>query len=148
MKTILFFTVFLSLGAYCQTYNSGDKELDGFLQKMNEDAKTNLSSVKNDLAAKYTTSVEKIDGFIKKGMAISDIFMSYEIAVLTKKKVDDVVSNYEKNKGKGWGVIAKEMGIKPGSPEFHELKNKTKASSDKPKESKGNKGNSKGKGKG
>jgi transketolase len=36
--------------------------------------------------------------------------------------VYDVYSCYNKNKGKGWGVIAKEMGIKPGSDQFKRLK--------------------------
>ena len=29
---------------------------------------------------------------------------------------------YEQDRGQGWGVIAKRMGIKPGSAEFHALK--------------------------
>ena len=64
--------------------------------------------------------------------------------------IDDVIISYKKNKEKGWGVIAKEMGIKPGSPEFHALKGKTKTRKDKGKsegKGKGN-GNSKGKGNG
>jgi hypothetical protein len=32
------------------------------------------------------------------------------------------VPTYQASKGKGWGVIAKELGIKPGSPAFHALK--------------------------
>jgi hypothetical protein len=33
-----------------------------------------------------------------------------------------VLREYKSSKGKGWGVIAKSLGIKPGSKEFHELK--------------------------
>jgi hypothetical protein len=32
------------------------------------------------------------------------------------------VDTYKRNKGKGWGVIAQRLGIKPGSAEFHRLK--------------------------
>ena len=35
----------------------------------------------------------------------------------------DVVQRYERNPGIGWGNLAKQMGIKPGSREFHALKN-------------------------
>ena len=35
---------------------------------------------------------------------------------------EHVVDQYRKNKGQGWGVIAKSLGIKPGSAEFHALK--------------------------
>ena len=63
--------------------------------------------------------------------------------------MDIVLKEYKANKGRGWGVIAKKLGIKPGSKEFHELK-KDKFSSDASGvgEGKGkDKGKSKGKGK-
>ncbi|MEY4605009.1 MAG: hypothetical protein RIT43_2301, partial [Bacteroidota bacterium] len=89
------------------------------------------------------------DELMKKGMAIADVFMSFEIAALTKKNVDDVVKSYEKNKDKGWGVIAKEMGIKPGSEQFHALKGNSKKASENSKgnSEKGNKGKGQGQGK-
>ncbi|MBE0602055.1 MAG: hypothetical protein IH611_00310 [Deltaproteobacteria bacterium] len=33
-----------------------------------------------------------------------------------------VLDEYRANQGKGWGVMAKNLGIKPGSAEFHSLK--------------------------
>lgn len=33
------------------------------------------------------------------------------------------IQTYKANKCKGCGIIAKELGIKPGSAEFHALKN-------------------------
>jgi len=33
-----------------------------------------------------------------------------------------VVKEYDVNKDKGWGVMAKNLGIKPGSDAFHSLK--------------------------
>lgn len=33
-----------------------------------------------------------------------------------------VLQRYQRNRGKGWGNLALELGIKPGSPEFHALK--------------------------
>jgi hypothetical protein len=33
-----------------------------------------------------------------------------------------VLEIYERDHGQGWGVIAKRLGIKPGSAEFHALK--------------------------
>jgi len=32
------------------------------------------------------------------------------------------MERYRADKGKGWGVLAKSLGIKPGSKEFHALK--------------------------
>jgi hypothetical protein len=39
---------------------------------------------------------------------------------LSRKPMNTVVDVYEKNQG--WGNIAKELGIKPGSQEFHRMK--------------------------
>ena len=35
---------------------------------------------------------------------------------------DYALNKYKANQGKGWGNVAKSMGIKPGSSEFHALK--------------------------
>jgi len=48
---------------------------------------------------------------------------------------------------KGGGVIAKQLGIRPGSPEFHALKRGDFALTGEPAQGKG-KGHGKGKGKG
>ena len=72
--------------------------------------------------------------------------MCFRVAEITKKPVDVVLKEYKANKRRGWGVIAKNLGIKPGSKEFHELK-KSKLSSRYHRSGKG-KGKDKGKGKG
>jgi hypothetical protein len=66
-----------------------------------------------------------------------------ELAKILKKPVDDVFTVYKSNRGKGWGAISKELGIKPGSPEFHALKNSAgnKAQKGKPDSGKKGKGN-------
>ena len=42
--------------------------------------------------------------------------------ILSHRSWDEVLREYKENNGTGWGVIAKNLGIKPGSREFHELK--------------------------
>jgi hypothetical protein len=54
--------------------------------------------------------------------APADAFMVYQLGQMTRKPPEQVVQVYKANQGKGWGVIAKSLGIKPGSPEFHALK--------------------------
>ena len=48
--------------------------------------------------------------------------MATALAKATHRPVLTVAERYKKNPGKGWGVVAKDLGIKPGSSEFHELK--------------------------
>jgi hypothetical protein len=42
-----------------------------------------------------------------------------------KKPLSVVMKEYDVNKDKGWGVMAKNLGIKPGSEAFHSLKQDT-----------------------
>ena len=40
---------------------------------------------------------------------------------MSRQPTDRVLREYRTSKGKGWGVIAQSLGIKPGSAEFHAL---------------------------
>ncbi|BCT91932.1 hypothetical protein LYSHEL_09560 [Lysobacter helvus] len=55
--------------------------------------------------------------------APGDVYMACSIASIIGRPCRYVVDEYERDPGQGWGNIAKRMGIKPGSPEFHRLKN-------------------------
>jgi hypothetical protein len=52
----------------------------------------------------------------------ADAFMVFQLGQMAHKPPETVLQTYSGNKSKGWGVIAKELGIKPGSKEFHALK--------------------------
>jgi hypothetical protein len=60
------------------------------------------------------------------------------------KPPEYVAERYKSGKGKGWGALAKSLGIKPGSKEFHALKNGNDFYDD----NDNNKGKAKDKGKG
>jgi hypothetical protein len=51
----------------------------------------------------------------------SDVYMCLRVGEVADQPVDRVVNEYKAHQGQGWGVIAKNLGIQPGSPEFHEL---------------------------
>jgi len=121
-------------------YNTGDEELDKSLLSIDANASLNFGDFKVDISGSYDITEKKLDYLsVEIGMKAGDIYLTVELAKITEKSVDEVVTVYTANKNKGWGVIAKELGIKPGSPEFHALKGKTKEKG---------KGNSKSKGKG
>lgn len=137
MKTLLyFFLAFMFVkNTYAQasfTAKSGDSELDLTLNDMNIQAKADINLFNTQMKASYNISEQKLNYLsVTVGMQPADIYMTLEIGKITGKQVDDVVSVFQKNKGKGWGVIAKEMGIKPGSKEFHQLKGNAKDSNGK-----------------
>ncbi|WP_299983113.1 hypothetical protein [Desulfobacula sp.] len=81
----------------------------------------------------------------------SDAYMACRFGEMSGKPADYVMEKYKSKKNKGWGVLAKSLGIKTGSKEFHSLKlgNDFYADNDKKKKKRKNKGetNSKKKGK-
>jgi hypothetical protein len=129
-------------------FNTGSAEMDANLNGINVDAKVDLGKFKADLSLSFGVPESKIDYMLSINMQPAEVYLALEIANITHTNCDQVVEVYNKNKGKGWGVIAKEMGIKPGSAEFHELKNKTKGKKSKGSGKKENKGKGNGKGKG
>ena len=62
------------------------------------------------------------DLLLNRRWAPGDVYMACSIASLIGRPCRYVVEQYERDHGQGWGVIAKRMGIKPGSAEFHRLK--------------------------
>ena len=52
----------------------------------------------------------------------ADAYIVLRLGEMSSKPIDYVLSKYRTEKNKGWGVLAKSLGIKPGSKEFHALK--------------------------
>ncbi len=120
---------------------SGDRDLDSALSELNVNAKMDFGDYKTEICLGYNISESKFDyfsGTIK--MEPADIYMAAELSMITKTPIDKVIVTYQANKGKGWGQIAKELGIKPGSAEFKALKGKAHSHNAKIKEKSKNKG--------
>ena len=138
-KPVIFvFLLFLAVISNAQiSFNTGNAEFDADLNKINVNAKLDFGAFKTDLNLSYNISEKKIDYLsISVKMEPAEIYLTLELSKISGKPVDDVVEIYKVNKNKGWGYIAKQLGIKPGSPEFHKLKENIK--------NKGSKGKNKG----
>jgi hypothetical protein len=146
-KTILTICLAVSAAlAYTQSLsfkaNTGDTELDLTLNDINKQGTADFKLFKQDMSVGFGVTEGKIDELsVKFKMQPGDIYFALELAKQTGKTIDVVAKSWETNKGKGWGVIAKELGIKPGSKEFHALKNASKGKNDKMKGNQGKGGN-------
>ena len=145
MKKPVFFVFLLFIAVISNAqvlFNTGNAELDADLEKINVDAKLDFGAFKTDINLSYNISEKKIDYLsVSVKMEPGEIYLALELSKISGKPVDDVVEIYEVHKNKGWGYIAKQLGIKPGSPEFHKLKEnvKTKRSKSKRKGTQGKK---------
>lgn len=128
MKFKLFLVLLISLvfGLTVFTFPAcADSDLNFALTELNAAARLDFGSYRTNIGLSYNLSESKIDYLnVSLRMQPSDIFMAAELSILCGKPVDHVVVVYQKHKHRGWGYIAKELGIKPGSPQFKALKNK------------------------
>ncbi len=121
--------------------------LDGFLNNLNIEARADMNGFSAKVSAQFGVPVPQVQAIIKTVDKPADAFMVLQLGQMTQKPPERVVRVYQDNRGKGWGVIAKSLGIKPGSPEFHALKRGDFVLSGEPGQGPGH-GKGKGKGRG
>ena len=116
-------------------------DFDVLINELNIEASTDIGGYKAGLALDFGVSGKTVTLLLEKEkMKPGDAYMALRLSSMTSKPIDAVISEYKRSKDKGWGVMAKNLGIKPGSKEFHALKERVG-------KNKG-KGKSKNKGKG
>jgi hypothetical protein len=103
--------------------NTGDKDLDVVLSNLNVEAGVQVNAFVSELSISYAIPKIQIEDLVyTMRMPFGDVFVSVWLASSMKKPLSAVVKEYEVNRDKGWGVMAKNLGIKPGSDAFHSLK--------------------------
>lgn len=100
----------------------GGGDLDVFISNLNVQAQADLPGFKARLSATFGVPAPRVEAIISGVQTPADAYMVLKVGQVAAKPEEVVLKEYRANKGKGWGVIAKNLGIKPGSPEFHELK--------------------------
>jgi hypothetical protein len=97
-------------------------DLDGFLAGLNNQAHNDMNDYNVRLSVQFGVPLPQVQSLIRSAATPGDAFMCLQLAQMTLLPVDRVLQTYRVNRGKGWGVTAKELGVKPGSAEFHALK--------------------------
>jgi hypothetical protein len=145
MKRIL---LAASMAILCSAQAFAAGGLEGFLANVNVQARADLPGFTAKVSAQFGVPEVQVRAVLGTVKEPADAFMVFQLGQMSRQPTDKVIRVYETQKGKGWGVIAKELGIKPGSPEFHALKNGDLHFGAAPDEDRGTgKGQDKGKGK-
>jgi len=97
--------------------------LDSFLSNVNVQARADLPGFSLKVSTQFGVPVPRVEAVLGMVPTPADAFMVFQLGQMAHRPPETVVQTYQTHKGKGWGVIAKELGIKPGSREFHALKN-------------------------
>lgn len=110
---------------------SGDVWVDSRLGEINYYGQQYRDPFLNEMSTHYGAPrpflVELLD---QRRWAPADVYYACAIARAAGVPCQDVVRDYDRNPGQGWGAIAKRHGIKPGSPAFHAMKRGTVATYD------------------
>ncbi len=117
----------------------------GWIRDFNIKAEANPSGFRASLAARFKIGNAQIEIVLNNVEKSSDAYLVLRLGEMSKQPIENVIEKYKSGKGKGWGALAKSLGIKPGSKEFHALKRNHDLYDEKPKVKSKGKGKSKGK---
>lgn len=117
-----------------------------WIKDLNIQAQADPSGFRARLGALFRIGDAEINAVLSNVEYPGDAYMVLRLGEMSNRPTDYVVNQYRSGKGKGWGALAKSLGIKPGSEEFHALKNGHDLYDD--KDMGGGKGKGKSKGKG
>ncbi len=145
MKLIkMFFVVLMVLLLVSSITEAGDFD---WVNDFNIKAEVDPSGFRARLAARFKIGNVEIEAVLSNVEKPADAYMVFRLGEMSGQSTDYVVEKYKVGKGKGWGTLAKSLGIKPGSREFHALKRGHDLYDTKPKDKDKTKGKNKAKGK-
>lgn len=94
----------------------------GWMNDFNIRAEASQSGFRARLATRFTIGDAQIKIVLSNVERPADAYMVLRLAEMSAKSTEYVLKRYKAGKQKGWGALAKSLGIKPGSKEFHALK--------------------------
>jgi hypothetical protein len=93
-----------------------------WVNDFNIQAQADPTGFRARLATRFRIGDAEISAVIGNVANPADAYIVFRLGEMSGRPYDGVLREYKTSKGKGWGVIAKSLGIKPGSKEFHALK--------------------------
>lgn len=96
--------------------------LDNFLDNLNVQAGADREGYATQLGIHFSAPRSSVDHVLASVISLGDAFMIFQLGRMTGLSLDRIMGTYRGQKNKGWGAMAQDLGIKPGSAEFHALK--------------------------
>lgn len=101
---------------------SGDVWMDAWLGDMNRYGSRYRDPFVDELVRYHAAPRDLVVDLLARRWAPGDIYFACALAKLAGRPCRYVVEQWERDHAQGWGAMAKRLGIKPGSPQFHQLK--------------------------
>ena len=97
-------------------------DLNAYIRDLNISAQGDVGGYKAKLVARFGTSNSQLEVVFRSVKSPADVAIVLWLGEQSRQPIDRVLDVYRANKTHGWGTMAKSLGIKPGSPAFHDLK--------------------------
>ncbi len=124
MKTTRSLLVLLALAVIFPTGVFAEFDFSLMVDDLNVAARSNQSRFNVQAALAFGVPIGKVERLVETLGSPGDAYMSLKVGILSGRNVDEVVRARKSSPGEGWGKTAQKMGIKPGSDEFMQLKQK------------------------
>jgi len=119
IKKLFFYTLLMALFFAPSTLLAADF---AWMSNFNIQAQADPSGFRAKIGARFNIGDAQITTVLSNFPEPADAYVALRLGEMSGRPIDVVTERYQKNKGQGWGALAKSLGIKPGSPEFHALK--------------------------
>jgi hypothetical protein len=116
-RQLLFALVFVLLSA-----GLAHADVNAYIRSLNVVAEGDIGGFRTRLGAHFGTSGTTLDLVLSSGASPGEAAVLLWLGQRSNTPMETVLQTYQSQKGQGWGAIAKSLGIKPGSADFHALK--------------------------
>jgi len=117
LKTLVLLTV-----VWVAAAGLAHADLGGYIDDLNVFARGNAGDFKVRLGARFGTPQAQVEVVLSNTDSPADAALVFWLGERSRQPLERVLRVYRGEKSKGWGQVAKSLGIKPGSAEFHALK--------------------------
>jgi hypothetical protein len=93
-----------------------------WLKDFSVQAQLDPSGFKARLATRFNIGDAQVSAVLSNVPDPGEAYMVMRLGEMSSKPTEFVIEQYKSGKNKGWGALAKSLGIKPGSSEFKALK--------------------------
>lgn len=126
LVTALALGIAANAGAQTIHYNvrTGDAWVDNRLGEINDYGYRYRDPFVSEMVTNYDVPRPYVEQLlVQRRWNPGDVYYACALAHSMGRPCSDVVEEHDRDRGQGWGVTARRMGIKPGSPQFFALKN-------------------------
>jgi len=114
-----FFVIFVEALIVSSIASAADFD---WIKDFNIQVQADPSGFRTSLAARFQVGDVEIKAVLGNVDQPADAYMLFRLGEMSNQPISRVIEVYKAQKGKGWGSLAQSLGIKPGSKEFHALK--------------------------